>query len=78
MAITTGTPVVSKDGEELGKVTDVVADHEKGIFSGVVFRSGLLDADRFAPGDLVGNITAERVTVNVAAVDAEALEPYQP
>lgn len=78
MAITAGTPVVSSDGEDLGKVTDVVADREKGIFSGIVFRSGLLDRDRFAPGDLVGNITTDRVRINVAADEAEALEPYQP
>lgn len=78
MAITPGTPVVAADGHAIGEVTEVVADREKDIFSGLVFRPGVLDGERFIPGDAVTEITREKVRLNIAAADAEALERYEP
>lgn len=78
MTITVGTPVVSADGHDIGEVTQVVADREKDIFSGLVFRSGVFDGERFIPGDAVTEITLEKIRLNIAAADAEALETYEP
>jgi len=64
MALENGTPVVAADGEEVGKVADVVADESKDIFSGVVFRQGLLDAKKFvhvrSSSDLFGGVGIAR------------------
>jgi hypothetical protein len=76
MALDEGTDVVSADGESLGKVTKVVADVQKDIFSGVVFRPGVLGTQRFAPADVVAEITPEGVHLSISSEEAEKLEEY--
>ncbi len=76
-ALETGTPIVASDGREIGRVTSVVADEEKDIFSGVAFRHGMLDTQRFLPADLINEMTPERVTVRVASTDVEDLETFE-
>jgi uncharacterized protein YrrD len=76
MALDKGTPVRSSDGAELGKVTEVVADRQKDIFSGIAVTSGILDSDRFIPAEQIGSITAEQVVLTVAEDQAESFEPY--
>jgi uncharacterized protein YrrD len=77
MALEEGTPVHSEDGEELGKVTTVVADRSKDIFSGIAFRHGLLGSDHFVPAADVHQITKDSVHLSLSAADAKALEPYR-
>ena len=76
MALEEGTDVVSADGESLGKVTKIVADVQKDIFSGIAFRPGLLDTQRFAPADTVSEITHEAVRLSVSSEQADKLEDY--
>ncbi len=73
MALKEGTPVLAADGEELGKVSDVVADVGKDIFSGITFKHGLLSTDHFVPADMIGEITGSRVRLNLTAEAARAL-----
>lgn len=75
MTLEEGTEVVASDGEGLGKVTSVVADREKDIFSGIEYRQGLLGDATYAPADLVGEITTERVTLTVGSDEASRLGP---
>ena len=78
MTLSSGTPIVSSDGEELGRVQDVVADRQKDIFSGVTFRDGVLGGDQFVPAELVETITADRVTLSASADEAKGkIEPYE-
>ena len=70
-ALEKGTPIVSSDGEEAGKVTTVVADEAKDIFSGISFRHRLLDSEHFIPADLVESITTKAVYVKL---DSEAVK----
>lgn len=77
LALKEGTPVIAMDGSELGKVSTVVADREKDIFSGIAFRSGLLDTERFAPADQIDEITTEAVKLTIDSAAAEALEPFE-
>lgn len=77
MTLEEGTTVVSSDGTEVGKVTAVVADEQKDIFSGVEFRSGLLGAVAFAPAAIVSEITSDRVTLSASAEEAEKLAPRE-
>ena len=77
-AIEKGTTVVARDGSELGKVTTVVADETKDIFSGIAFRSGLFDPQRFVAAELVDEITPEQIVVRLDPDEADKLEPYEP
>jgi uncharacterized protein YrrD len=76
MALAEGTDVHSSDGEELGKVSKVIADVQKDIFSGIAFRSHLLGHQRFAPADKVGEITQSAVHLNISSTEVEELETY--
>lgn len=75
MTLTEGTEVVASDGTDLGKVTSVVADTQKDIFSGIEFRSGFLSSTSFARADLIAEITEDRVTLTITAEAAEELSP---
>jgi sporulation protein YlmC with PRC-barrel domain len=77
-ALEQGTPIVTSDGEEIGKVATVVADEQKDIFSGVTFRPGALEGERFLPAVLIERLTAGRVLLGVDRAGAEArAEPYE-
>ena len=78
MTLASGTPIVTSDGEELGKVQEVIADRQKDIFSGVTFRDGVLGGDQFVPAALVETIAADRVTLTASAAEAKGkIEPYE-
>ena len=77
MTLREGTTVVASDGEELGKITSVIADTQKDIFSGIEYRSGLLGEATFAPADLVKEITEEKVTLGVSSSEADELGPRE-
>ena len=76
LALDEGTPILASDGEEVGRVTTVVADEQKDIFSGVTFRPGLLDGERFVPASAIERLTEGAVHLNITATQAAELEPY--
>ena len=77
LALAAGTPIVTSDGDQVGKVAEVVADREKDIFSGITFKPGLLDSAVFVPAEKVEELTEEQVTLSLSASEVEALEPYE-
>jgi uncharacterized protein YrrD len=76
LALEEGTPVVASDGTEVGRVTSVVADEQKDIFSGVAFRHGLLDGQRFVPASAIERLTTAAVHLSIPAAETEGLEAY--
>jgi uncharacterized protein YrrD len=70
-ALETGTPVFSSDGTELGKVTEVIADEQKDIFSGISVDPGWFKEERFVPADLIARLTSQAVHLNISAGAAE-------
>jgi hypothetical protein len=76
LALDEGTPIVARDGEEIGRVTTVVADEQKDIFSGVTFRPGLLDGQRFVPASAIDRLTESAVHLNITAAQAAELDAY--
>jgi hypothetical protein len=76
-ALAPGTDVIASDGTDIGKVTDVIADREKDIFSGISFRSGILDQERFAPADQIDEITTVAVRLRLDPEAVADLEPYE-
>jgi uncharacterized protein YrrD len=76
-ALKEGTTIRSADGDELGKVIDVVADLQKDIFSGITFRSSLLESRVFVPAEKIEQLTSEEVTLTITAAEAAELEPFE-
>ncbi len=76
MALEEGTPVYAGDSQ-VGKVSRVVADLSKDIFSGVAFRARLMGVQRFVPADLIDGMTAAAVRLSCSPEEAENLEPYE-
>ena len=77
LALQPGTVIVGSDGEQVGKVDEVIADREKDIFSGVTFKPGLMDSRLFIPADRIVGLTDSEVTLTIPAADAAELEPYE-
>ncbi|MGH2808050.1 MAG: DUF2171 domain-containing protein [Actinomycetota bacterium] len=78
LALPKGARIVSSDGEEVGRVSEVISDDEKDIFSGITFRHGVRGQEHFIPAELVTRMTAEEVTLGVtSAVAMEKIEPYE-
>ena len=75
-ALAKGTSILTSDGEEIGKVKDVVGDESKDIFSGLTYSAGLTGPDRFIPATLVEDISDEVVRIGISADETEKLEPY--
>ena len=76
LALDEGTPILASDGEEVGRVATVVADEQKDIFSGVTFKPGLLDGQRFVPASAIDRLTEAAVHLNITAQQAGELDPY--
>lgn len=77
LVLEAGTPIFTTDGEQVGKVAEVVADRQKDIFSGITFKPGLLDSPVFVPADKVAEMTEDAVKISMSAEAAEKLEPYE-
>jgi uncharacterized protein YrrD len=74
-----GTPVVSSDGSELGKVAHVLADRESDIFDGLVLSTGALKGGhRFIDGSHVDEVYERGVVLTIDGAAAERLpEPTE-
>ncbi|MDQ4144683.1 MAG: PRC-barrel domain-containing protein [Actinomycetota bacterium] len=77
-ALEKGASVVANDGSEVGKVSTVVADEAKDIFSGIAFRHGFFDSEHFVQADLIETITSGEVRVRLSPDEAGKLDVYNP
>jgi uncharacterized protein YrrD len=77
LALDKGTPVFTSDGEEIGKVSTVVADVQKDIFSGISFKHGFLGSEHFVPADVIGELTDHGVHLNLTADEAQGLQHHR-
>lgn len=77
LALEEGTPIYARDGDELGKVADVIADREKDIFSGITFRPGLLEGPLFVPASKIDEITTDAVRLSLSSAEAGELQTYE-
>lgn len=69
--------VVSSDGDESGRVVEIVGDPEADIFNGLVVDLGLLDKNRHLPAERVKAIWPKRVEVDATLEELKALPPYE-
>ena len=78
MSLAKGTRVIGSDGQEAGRVSEVVGDKPSDIFSGIAVRSGLLSDELFVPAEFVADIRVEEVILSIPADNVENLGPYEP
>jgi hypothetical protein len=76
-AIERDARVVSSDGQDVGKVSEVAGDANADIFDGLVLSLGTLDQDRYLPAERVRAIWPDRVEVDATAAEVEALPGYE-
>jgi hypothetical protein len=71
--IEAGWAVVGSDGQQFGRVDQVVGDPVAGIFNGLAIRSGAFTAPRYLPAERVGAIYEGRVEADIDSAAAEGL-----
>jgi hypothetical protein len=71
-----GTAVHASDGEQVGKVDQVLDNVREDIFDGIVVRTD--NGDRFVDAPEVARITEHRVTLSIDAAGAAQLPRYEP
>jgi uncharacterized protein YrrD len=77
LVIEPGWSVVSADGEEIGKVDEVVGDASKDIFNGLAVSTGLLGKPKYVPAERVGEIVDGEVRVDLSADAVENLDDHE-
>ena len=76
LVLTDGTPVLSADGEEIGRVEHVLADEGADVFDGVIVDTG--SGHRFADSEHVDALYERGVVLSVDAAEAARLpEPAE-
>jgi hypothetical protein len=73
-ALERGTPVVSSDGEEVGKVVEVLDNLPEHIFDGLVIQTAGGDR-RFVDAPEVARTAERAVTLNITAAECANLPP---
>lgn len=73
-----GWTVAASDGNEVGKVDQVLGDPEADIFDGLAVGAGaVLDRPRYVPSEKVGAIEEGTVHLTVSAEDYGQMPPYE-
>jgi hypothetical protein len=73
-ALERGTPVISSDGVEVGKVVEVLDNYREHIFDGLVIETGSGDR-RFVDAPEVERTAERAVTLNITAAECADLGP---
>ena len=76
-AIEPKTPVVSSDGEAVGKVSKVVGDYAADVFTGLAISLHLIGSDRLVESERVRGIWPDRIELDLTAGDVERLPEYE-
>jgi hypothetical protein len=74
LAVERGTPVVSSDGAEVGKVVEVLDNYREGILDGIVLETSSGDL-RFVDAPEVARTAERAVTLTITAAEVDALPP---
>jgi hypothetical protein len=69
--------VVTADGDEPGRVAEIVGDPDADIFNGLVLNLGVLSENRYLPAERVKAIWPRRVEIDLSADGLDALSPYE-
>ena len=78
MVVEQGWTVVDADGENVGRVDEVVGDESIDIFNGLNVLTGALGAPKYVPSEQVGRIVEGRVELLLSKDDVDGLEDARP
>jgi sporulation protein YlmC with PRC-barrel domain len=73
-AVTRGTPVISSDGQRVGKVVEVLDNYREHIFDGLVIET-TDGVRRFVDAPEVARTAERAVTLNIDAAEVAKLGP---
>jgi hypothetical protein len=76
-AIEKDAMVVTSDGDESARVTEIVGDPDADIFNGLVITLGVLNKNRHLPAERVQAIWPKRVEVDATLDELKGLPPYE-
>jgi uncharacterized protein YrrD len=76
LVIEPGWQVVAKDGDELGKVHEVIGDSSKDIFNGLAVSPGLLKSSRYVAAERVLRIVEGRVELDVGREEFDRFDEH--
>jgi hypothetical protein len=72
-----GWKLVDRDGDEAGRVADVVGEPEADIFTGLAVDLGVFSNPRYVPAESVTNIVEGFVQVDLSTRELDDLDPYE-
>lgn len=73
-----GHKVVDADGNDLGRVDEVLGDTVTDIFDGLAVSTGLLGKPKYVPSEIVESIDTEAVHLTVSKDEVDRLDEYTP
>ena len=76
LVIERGWDVVAADGDEVGKVEEIVGDETRDIFNGLTIAHSLFARGQYVPAEDVGEITEGQVRLTLSKAEAEQLPEY--
>ena len=77
LVIEQGWSVVDADGEDVGKVEEVVGDTNLDIFNGLTIAPGMFGRGRYVPAESVGQITDGCVRLRLRGSEVERLPEHR-
>jgi hypothetical protein len=72
-----GWKVLDANGDEVGRVEEVVGDSGVDIFNGLAISKGLLGARRYVPAEVVSAITEGSVQLQLSGDEIDRLDEYK-
>jgi hypothetical protein len=76
LLIEPGWKVLDANGDDVGRVEEVVGDSGIDIFNGLAISKGLLAARRYVPAEVVGAITEGAVQLQLSSDEIDRLDEY--
>ncbi len=77
LVIEKGWKVVAADGDDVGRVDELVGDTGKDIFNGLIVTTGLFST-KYVPAERVRGIVEGEVELDLTAAQVKALDDYEP
>ncbi len=76
LVIEQGWKVLADDGEEVGKIEEVVGDSGRDIFDGLTIATGFFSRARYVPAEQVREIVDGAVRLSLSPAEVQALAAY--
>jgi hypothetical protein len=78
LVVEAGWTVVSADGEEIGKVDEIVGDTGEDIFNGLAVATGMLGKPKYIPAERVSEIVEGEVRLDLPSSAVDHLDDHDP